>query len=364
MYLANLRLYDFRNFTELDAVFENGINVLYGDNAQGKSNLLESIYFLSTLKPARAFREQELIRHERPLAFVKGIFSTAAGVVDRQVTICRGRKKTVQEGESTKTKWSELSPGISAVYFSPDDVDIVKGQPAGRRRFIDNLIYQARPAFYRYLQGYHRVLSQRNTLLKTIRSKPNLAKTLDPWDEQLSEFGAQLTGLRLKVLEQLASMAEDFFRDFTGATDSLKISYKSEIRVGDVDFIKEDFKKKLLEHRKADIQRSYTTVGPHRDDIEFFINGKSVKYYGSQGQQRLVVLCLKFAQRNLLYAERGEYPILLLDDVMSELDSHRRQLLLEEEGHQVFISTTDKNMLPEKLLNKSALYRVEAGALR
>jgi len=364
MYLANLRLYDFRNFAELDVAFKKGINIFYGDNAQGKTNILEAIYFLSTLKPARAFREQELVRHEKPLAFVKGIFNTKAGSVDRQVTVYRDRKKTVQEGESVKTKWSELSPSISAVYFSPEDVDIVKGQPAGRRRFIDNLIYQARPGFYKYLQGYQRVLTQRNMLLKAIKSKPNLSKTLDSWDEQLSEFGAQLICVRLKVLKQIASIAQAFFREFTREGQSLNISYKSEIDVGNIESVKENFKKKLAACRKRDMQRSYTTVGPHRDDIDFFIEGKHVKHYGSQGQQRLVVLCLKFAQRNLLYTERGEYPILLLDDVMSELDTHRRQLILEQENHQVFISTTDIKLLPENLLNKSCLYRIKAGALR
>jgi len=364
MYLANLRLYDFRNFPELDVILKNGINVFFGDNAQGKTNILEAIYFLATLKPARAFKEQELIRHERPLAFVKGIFNTDSGSVDRQVTIYRDRKKTVQEGESVKTRWSELFPGISAVYFSPDDIDIIKGQPAGRRRFVDNIIYQARPKFYKYLQGYQRVLSQRNMLLKAIRSNPALANTLDPWDDQLSEFGAQLMCQRLKVLEKLAGMAEEYFREFTGSGQALKIKYNSEIEIGDLDAVKADFRKKLAACRKRDLQRSYTTVGPHRDDIDFFIDGKNVKQYGSQGQQRLGVLCLKFAQRNLLYAETGEYPILLLDDVMSELDSHRRQLILEEEKHQVFISTTDLKLLPKSLLSNSSLYQVKAGTLR
>lgn len=364
MYLANLRLYDFRNFAELDVTFKKGINVFYGDNAQGKTNMLEAIYFLATLKPARAFREQELVRHERPLAFVKGIFNTEAGPVDRQVTVHRDRKKTVQEGESVKTKWSELSPSISAVYFSPDDIDIVKGQPAGRRRFIDNIIYQVRPGFYKYLQGYQRVLTQRNMLLKAIKLKPNLEKTLESWDEQLSEFGAQLIRERLKVLHQISSMAEDYFKIFTKESQSLKISYKSEIDVSDIESIKEDFKKKLGAYRETDMQRSYTTVGPHRDDIDFFIEGKHVKHYGSQGQQRLVVLCLKFAQRNLLYTQRGEYPILLLDDVMSELDIHRRQLILKQDNQQVFITTTDLKLLPEDILNKSFLYSVKAGALR
>lgn len=364
MYLANLRLYDFRNFPELDVAFKNGINVFHGDNAQGKTNILEAIYFLSTLRPTRAYKEQELIRYERPLAFVKGTYSTAAGPVHRQVTVYRDRKKTVQEGEVVKTKWSELSPSISAVYFSPEDIDIVKGEPAGRRRFLDHIVYQVRPGFYKYLQGYQRVLAQRNKLLKVIKSKPNLGNTLEPWDEQLAEFGIQMIRVRLKVLKEIAKMAENYFRDFTREKHNLKISYKSGIDISSPTSIKEDFKKKLIDAREKDVQRGYTTVGPHRDDIDFFIEGKDAKHYGSQGQQRLIVLCLKFAQRDLLHAEKGQYPILLLDDVMSELDVHRRQLILEQENHQVFITTTDLKLLPDDVLNKSSLYRVSAGALR
>jgi DNA replication and repair protein RecF len=364
MDLFNLRLYDFRNFSELDITLKKGINIFYGDNAQGKTNLLEAIYFITTLKPARAFREQELIRHDRPLAFLKGLFNTQAGPVNRQVTVYRDRKKKIIEGENVKTRWSELSPSISAVYFSPDDLDLVKGEPSGRRKFIDNLIYQVRPSFYKYLQGYQRVLAQRNTLLKTIKAKPNLVKTLDPWDEQLSEFGSQLINERLKLLQRISFLSEDYFKKFAREGTVLKISYRSEIDFSDPESIKRNFKNKLVACREKDILRSFTSVGPHRDDIDFFIDGKDVKQYASQGQQRLTVLCLKFAQRNLLYTERGEYPILLLDDVMSELDIHRRQLIMEREDHQVFITTTDLKFIPEEILEKSFLYSIKAGVLR
>lgn len=364
MYLSDLRLYDFRNFSELDVAFKKGINIFYGDNAQGKTNLLESVFFITTLKPARAFREQELIRHDRPLAFVKGTFDTRVGPVNRQITVYRDRRKDVREGENIKTRWSELSPGINAVYFSPEDIDLVKGEPSGRRKFIDNLIYRVRPGFYKYLQGYQRVLSQRNTLLKTIKAKPNLVKTLDPWDEQLSEFGSQLINERLKLLQRVSFLSKDYFKKFTRDGIDLKISYRSEIDISNQELIKGNFETKLAACREKDILRSFTSVGPHRDDIDFFIDGKDVKRYASQGQQRLIVLCLKFAQRNLLYTESGEYPILLLDDVMSELDIHRRQLILEREDHQVFITTTDLKFIPEEILEKSFVYSVKAGVLR
>lgn len=363
MYLYNLRLYDFRNFLELDIGFKNGINIFYGDNAQGKTNLLEAIYFITELRATRAFREQEVIRYDQPLAFLKGFFSTKAGDIDRQVTIYRDRKKEVKEGENKKSRWSELDPSISAVYFSPEDIDLVKGEPSLRRKFIDNLIYRIRPSFYKYLQGYQRVLTQRNTLLKTIKVKPGMAKTLDPWDEQLSELGSQLINERLKMLQRISSLSQDYFKTFTNKGNDLRISYRSEIDFSNSELIKADYKNKLISNREKDINRSFTSIGPHRDDIDFFIDGKNVKYYASQGQQRLTVLCLKFAQRNLLYTEKGEYPILLLDDVMSELDIHRRQLILGQENHQVFITTTDLKFIPEEILEKSFLYPIKAGTL-
>ena len=364
MDLSNLRLYDFRNFAEFDVTFKKGINVFYGDNAQGKTNLLEAIFYITALKPVRAFRERELIRHDRPLAFLKGLFNTRSGQVNRQVTVYRDRKKEVKEGENIKTRWSELSPGISAVYFSPDDLNLVKGEPSGRRRFIDNLIYQLRPGFYKYLQGYHKVLAQRNTLLKTIKTKPNLTKTLDSWDEQLSEFGSQLINARLELLKRISFLSEDYFKKYTQDESKLKISYRSQIDISDPQLIKRNFREQLAACREKDVIRTYTSVGPHRDDIDFFIDGKDVKQYASQGQQRLTVLCLKFAKRNLLYTDKGEYPILLLDDVMSELDKHRRQLILEREDHQVFITTTDLKFVPEDILEKSFLYHIKAGVLR
>ncbi|MDD4569540.1 MAG: DNA replication/repair protein RecF [Tepidanaerobacteraceae bacterium] len=364
MDLFNLRLYDFRNFSEIDVQFKKGINIFYGDNAQGKTNILEAIYFLVFLKSVRAFREQELIRHDRPLAFIKGMFNSRAGPVNRQVTVYRDRKKDVREGESLKTKWSDIATNLGAVYFSPDDLNLIKGEPSGRRKFIDNLIYQIRPGFYKYLRGYQRVLSQRNSLLKTLKNNGHIINTLDSWDEQLSEYGAQLINERLKVLYTISDLTLDYFKNFSREGTDLKIKYISSVDCSDPESLKKNFKKVLREHRDKDILRSYTSVGPHRDDLQFLIDGKNVKFYASQGQQRTIVLCLKFSQRDILHTVKSENPILLLDDVMSELDIHRRRLILEREDHQVFITTTDLKFIPDEIMNRSSLYSVKSGVLR
>ncbi|HHY05086.1 MAG TPA: DNA replication/repair protein RecF [Thermoanaerobacterales bacterium] len=364
MDLSYLRLYDFRNFMELDVSFSKGINIFYGDNAQGKTNLLEAIFFICSLKTHRASRENELIYYEKPLAYVKGVFNTRTGIVEREVTAHQKHKKTVKEGGKNKTKWSELSPDIGAIFFSPDDLEIIKGQPSVRRKFIDDILYHIRPGYYRYLQGYYRVLSHRNALLKNIKKNISLPKMLDPWDIQLAEFGSQLVKERLKLLDVFSFLTTEFFIKFNKNKAILEIKYISSVNIDDVNSLKQEFLKLLKAQRNTDIKRTYTTIGPHRDDIQFLINGRDARTFGSQGQQRLLSLCLKFAHRELFFKEKGEYPILLLDDVMSELDSSRRKLILESEQNQVFITTTDLSLVPDDILEKSTTFYINSGQLR
>lgn len=364
MNIQSLRLYDFRNISELENRFSPGINILYGENAQGKSNILESIFYLSSLRPTRAVREVELIQHEKPLAFVRGSFDTRRGIVDRQVTLHRNKKKEVKEGETIKTRWSELFHPINAVYFSPEDLSLVKGEPALRRRFLDQIIFQVRPAHYKYLQGYYRVLSQRNALLKEIRKRSQSASSLDPWDEQMADLGSLLILSRLELIEKISAESRDYYKGITRHQNHLELKYKSSIDIEGKGSLREGFLHQLQSHRGVDIMRSYTTLGPHRDDVEFFIDGKEAKIFASQGQQRLLSLCLRFAQRKVLYLENGDEPILLLDDVMSELDLSKRRLILEGQGQQVFITTTDLSYIPEELLKHSQCFLVEDGKMR
>jgi len=363
MYLSSLRLVDFRNFKELEVSFSNSVNILYGDNAQGKTNLLESIFLLSNLKSERAVRDQQIIMHAKPLAYLKGVFVTGAGPVEREIILYTDRKKIVKEGGNQKNRWSQMCEDISAVFFSPDDLRLVKGEPSFRRKFLDNMIYQIKPGYIKYLQVYYRVMSQRNTLLKSVKKNHSLSNIIDPWDLQLCDVGSRILAERLGFIETNGPDIHGIFNRFTGGRPGLSINYVSSINFESRDSIKQDFLKALKNAREKDVARAFTGSGPHRDDIFFLLDGHDARFFGSQGQQRLLVLCLKMAQAGILAREKGEAPIMLLDDVMSELDLARRKLIMENHGSQVFITTTDLKFIPDDILSKGSMYQVKAGAL-
>jgi DNA replication and repair protein RecF len=364
MYLKSLRLYNFRNFKELDTNFAKGINIFYGNNAQGKTNLLESIFFLAGLRPLGTTPDIDLIRHNNDKAYARGVFATRTGNVDREVTIFSNKRKIVKEGDIVKDKRSQLYGNISTVFFSPDDLSLVKGEPSKRRRFIDSIVCQTRPSYYKYLSGYYRVLSHRNKLLKSLKKNVSGAGLLDPWDEQLSEFGTRIVVERADLIKKIYETSLYFFNKFTKSDTHLSIKYICCVDYGQPEKIKGFFLESLKECRKTDIMRTYTTFGPHRDDLMFLIGSRDAKAFASQGQQRLLVLCLKFAQKEIINNESGEYPILLLDDVMSELDATKRELILKDEMQQVFLTTTDVNLIPRDILKKGFVFYISDGELR
>lgn len=364
MHLSKIRLYNFRNFTEADVSFSPGINIIYGENAQGKTNMLEAVYFLACLKSDRASKESEMIRYDHEQTYLKGLFETEYGPVEREITLHNGGKKSVKENEITVRRWSMLCQEISAIFFSPDDLSLVKGEPSQRRRFLDNLIFQLKPVYLGYVKDYNRVLSQRNTLLKTIKKNPSLISSLDPWDEQLARLGAYIIRERLEGLQKIALEVKELYSRFTDGKVRLQVNYMNSVKYDNMDSLKMNFHKALLANRHVDISRSFTTLGPHRDDLRFLIDGRDMKYFGSQGQQRLLVLCFKLCQRELLYRERGQYPIMILDDVMSELDYNRRKHILDKHKSQVFITTTDMEQIPEEIKAQSSLYHMVSGKIR
>lgn len=364
MKLSKLRLYDFRNFEKLDIEFESGLNILYGDNAQGKTNVLESIFFLSNFEPAIASREAQLIRFGRPLAYLKGIFETDTGFIEREITLYKNKKKIVKEQGKKVNKRDEIISDIKTVFFSPDDLKIVKGEPQIRRKYLDMILYQARPALYKYLKSYYKVLSQRNMLLKSIKRNPKLINTLDPWDKQLSKFGALLIKERLKILKKLSRMVKKLFLRYTQGRSNLDIKYLSSVKISNLKNFDQEFLNLLKDKRSTDVMRTYTSIGPHRDDIQFLIDGIDARYFASQGQQRLITLCLKFTERDFIKEIYGTPPILLLDDVMSELDILRRRLILEDKKQQVLLTTTDFGQFPDDILKNSKTLKISSNVLR
>ncbi|MCG0275089.1 MAG: DNA replication/repair protein RecF [Thermosediminibacteraceae bacterium] len=367
MHLSKVRLVDFRNFKELETEFSEGLNVFYGDNAQGKTNLLEAIYFLCNLKPVRSNKEQHLVAFDKTKAYLKGIFTTSSGPVDREILLNIGDRKKVRECDVEKKRLSELYWQIHAVFFSPDDLSLVKGRPSERRRFLDLLITRLRPQYGRYLAEYSRALSQRNRLLKDLKKNRTLLCALEAWDEQLAALGSVILKTRMAFLEKLFPLVKRYYFYFSRDERQIDIKYESTVALPGVspEAFREAFSSALRKSLPQDVESGFTQVGPHRDDLQFLLGGKDLRYFGSQGEQRTLSLSVKFAERQMFFEVTGVYPILLLDDALSELDVKRRRWLLQgEEISQVFVTTADLSAIPEDVLKKGRIYRIKAGALR
>ncbi|KXG76372.1 DNA replication and repair protein RecF [Fervidicola ferrireducens] len=366
MHLEKIRLVNFRNFKELEADFSKGLNVFFGDNAQGKTNLLEAIYFLCNLRPMRTSKEQHLIFFDETKAYLKGVFSTSSGPIDREIWLNTGEKKKVRECGVEKKRFSELFWQIHAVFFSPDDLSLVKGKPAERRRFLDLVISRLKPQYGRYLAEYNRALFQRNILLKQLRHDRTLVSALEVWDEQLSELGAAILRARMAFLEKLYPWVKKYYLYFSRDERQLEVKYENSSFSADVlpDSFREAFSLALRKSLPQDLKSGFTQVGPHRDDLQFLLGGRDLRYFGSQGEQRTLCLSIKFAERRMFFEVTGISPILLLDDALSELDINRRKWILEEEEvWQVFVTTSDLSAIPEDVLKKASVFRIKAGVL-
>ena len=354
MKVKNLKLVSFRNYPSLNLDLEDGLNIFIGSNAQGKTNILESIYYASTGGSFRSNTDMELINWNAQGCSISVKFQRLD--VENKIDIKLQRdKKRIIEYNSHKLSSKELVGALNVVLFCPDDLLLIKGAPAERRRFLDMEISQANPSYYHELIKYNHLLQQRNSLLKKIREKKADSKMLELWDFQLAESAVKITKKRISSVEKFNMLANLMQRRISGNIETLKIEYvikgreKESNLKRDNNQIEEDLKiwynKMLGQFREDDIWRGSTSIGPHRDDIVVYVNGINLKSFGSQGQQRTGVLALKLSELEFIRSEAGEYPILLLDDVMSELDKDRRcQLLsfIQRENIQTLITATDE----------------------
>lgn len=366
LHLEKLRLFNFRNFKELEAGFSEGLNVFFGDNAQGKTNLLEAIYFICNLRPMRAAKEQHLILFGEANAYIKGFFSTSSGPVDREVRLSISEKKKVLECGVEKKRFSELFWQIHAVFFSPDDLSLIKGRPAERRRFLDLVISRLKPQYGRYLAEYNRALMQRNMLLKQLKHNRTLVSALEAWDDQISELGVVILKARRAFLEKIEPWIKKYYIYFSRDERPLDVKYVNSAFSEDIppDSFREAFSDALRKSLPEDLKSGFTRVGPHRDDLNFLLGGRDLRYFGSQGEQRTLCLSLKFAERRIFFELTGISPILLLDDALSELDVNRRRWILEEDQlWQVFVTTSDLNAIPGDVLKRASVYKIKAGTL-
>ncbi|MGC8862015.1 MAG: DNA replication/repair protein RecF [Armatimonadota bacterium] len=364
MRVEYLTLTDFRNYAELELRPDPGMNILLGDNAQGKSALLEAIYVLATTKSHRTSRDSDMIRISRHFARLSARISRERRPdATLELVISRGERKTGRIDGTTHTKLGDLIGQLNAVIFSSLDIEMVRGEPSLRRRFMDLEICQVSPQYVYALGRYKRGLEQRNNLLKEIKLGTSTEDTLGVWDQQLSHYGATVMGKRMQFATFLADCAARVYRELTGGKEILSVSYKPSVAVAGGGEIGLGLLQALENRREVDVSRGTTTVGPHRDDLAISVDGLSVKDYASQGQQRSVALALKLAEMDLLARESGEPPVLLLDDVGAELDPERRAraIRLSAGRCQTFVTTTDLEELDQQTLDSAAVFRVTSG---
>ena len=335
MWIKDIKLNNFRNYNYQEIKLHENINVFYGENAQGKTNIIESIFLSSIGKSFRTNNEKELIKFGEDKAISEICFqkSDRAGNVKIEIN----DKKNIYLNGIKLKKVSELLGNINIVIFTPDDINILKGGPQNRRKFLDIMISQLRPNYMHILTLYRQTLEQRNNYLKQIKFENKPENLLDIWDEKLVDYGIKIYEYRKEFIDKLKEKIKNIHLNITQEKENIEIKYFSDAST------RQNFINELKSKRKLDIIRGFTTKGIHRDDFMIYINGREVQIYGSQGQNRTAVLSLKLAELNIIKDDIGESPILLLDDFMSELDENRKQNFLKNiKDVQVIITCTEK----------------------
>ena len=368
MILRHLSLQQFRNYLSLQQEFSPSLNVLVGSNAQGKSNLLEAVYLLATSKSMRGNRDVELIRWDQPAAVVVGeVLREKANDIDLEVALSRTEKKSLVVNTVRVTRAMDFIGQLKAVAFSVADLEVVRGEPSRRRRFLDLEISQLSPSYCHALAYYRKVLEQRNRLLKLMRDRSvrlTGEETLTAWTDQLVGYGSRLVERRRQFVTKLQEFAYPVHERLTEDREHLTLVYHPPFKSGDdLESIQQAFRGALSEVRLEELRRQVSLVGPHRDDVTFLVNGRDVRTYGSQGQQRTVALSVKLAELELMRDLTGESPVCLLDDVFSELDARRRAHIFDVTlgNCQVFLSTTDTELLPGAVRDQGAVFEVRDG---
>ena len=356
MYVKKLKLSGFRNYISEEFNFLPDTNILYGNNAQGKTNALEALYLFSIGKSFRTQQDRELINFDENYTRLCVEFNDNVRTNEIEILIRRDRKKQIKINEIPISKMGDLIGKFTVILFSPDELNLTKGSPSARRRFLDIAISQMRPKYYHILRRYNKVLEQRNNLIKKFKGtcSDSSKETLFVWNEKLAEYGMTIIEYRKNFVEKLQEFSSKIH--FEISEEDFLIKYKPAFST------KEEFKKRLDSSIDKEIEQGFTLYGPHRDDLDIYTEQKDIKTYGSQGQHRSAVLSLKLAQADIIYEDTGEYPILLLDDIMSELDSFRRAYLVNKiKNKQVIITCTDSDEIG---VDKSAnLIHIEDGKI-
>lgn len=370
MFLQTLLLRQFRNYKEQVVNFTAPKTILVGNNAQGKSNLLEAVELLATLRSHRMARDRDLVREGEDMALLCATVKRQTGSSDLTLTLRRNGRRTVAlNGENFRRQMDFLGV-LNAVQFSSLDLELVRGGPEGRRNWLDTLLIQLEPVYAHILQQYNQVLRQRNAFLKRqveIKETTSLQSELAVWDAQLATAGTRVIRRRDRALKRLAPIATAWHASISGSTEVLQVQYLPNIPLEQdhPEQVQQNFLAKIQQRSIAELHQGTTLVGPHRDEVELSINNTPARQYGSQGQQRTLVLALKLAELQLIEEVVGEPPLLLLDDVLAELDSSRQHQLLDaiQDRFQTLITTTHLNSFDSQWLDSSQILYVKAGEI-
>lgn len=357
MYVRNLKLRNFRNYKEMETSFCPGLNVIYGKNGQGKTNIIEALFLCAAGKSHRTAHDVDLINTEADSFCIDLFFENGQGDRTMQFRYNNKKQKSISIQEIPIRKIGELMGNFNAVIFSPEDLMMIKQGPALRRRFIDIALSQIKPSYFFALQQYNKTLLQRNTLLKQIKKNRSFLETLEVWDQSLYQLGMEIIKQREVFLQEISILIEENHRFISGEKETLQLKYQPSVSA-------EQYLMKLKQATAGDIERESTGVGPHRDDYIYLLDGQELKIYGSQGQQRTAVLSSKLAELMIMEKDTEEKPVLLLDDVLSELDLDRQKLLFEKiEEIQTFVTCTDKNIVKTGANSEITFYYIESGNL-
>lgn len=357
MIIKSIELADYRNYDSLSMEFHRGTNILFGDNAQGKTNILEAIFVAATTKSHRGSKDREIIGFDKEEAHIR-TYLEKDGVETRvDMHLRKSKSKGIAiDGQKIK-KAADLMGLCNVVFFSPEDLGIIKNGPAERRRFVDMELCQLDSLYLYNLNHYNRIVNQRNKLLKDMYMNPDLKETLGVWDMQLASFGSKIIQRRKLFGEQLNEIIYGIHRKLSGDREELAVHYEPDVEA-------EDFEEKLRANQDRDIRAKMTSVGPHRDDFSFIIGDIDIRRFGSQGQQRTAALSLKLSEIELVKKLTKDTPVLLLDDVLSELDSNRQNYLLNSIGDiQTIITCTGLEEFVNHRFEIDKVYRVAEGTV-
>lgn len=357
MIIKSIELANYRNYDSLHLSFDSGVNILYGDNAQGKTNILEAIYLSATTKSHKGSKDKEMIQFHQQESHIRSMIEK--GSLEYRVDMHLRQYKTkgiAINGQKLK-RASELMGLLHVVFFSPEDLSIIKNGPSERRRFIDMELCQLDKTYLYNLNQYNKILNNRNKLLKDIAFHPALKDTLDIWDEQLVAYGCQIMQRRAEFIAVLNTIIYDMHRKLSGGREELFVTYEADVSA-------DAFQAKVAANRERDLKFGQTSCGPHKDDCCFLIGDCDIRKFGSQGQQRTAALSLKLAEIELVKRITKDTPVLLLDDVLSELDSNRQNHLLDSIGDiQTIITCTGLNEFINNRFEVNKIFKVTAGTV-